>query len=120
FGPFGEHAVNASWIAVQKWGRFEYKPPPRWRLRVPSHRRRIIPREAQTKRNSMSLRLAEVGIVRVSDGDFTEPSGHKGVSELPNPRRCGHRCDPWTVKLLGSFIPPKSASGCGGGGGGGE
>lgn len=21
--------------------------------------------------------------------------------------RCGHRCDLWTVKLLGSFIPPR-------------
>lgn len=46
------------------------------------------PPEAQTKRNSMSLSPGEVGIVQVSDGDFMEWSGHKGVSEFPNPRRC--------------------------------
>lgn len=46
------------------------------------------PREAQTKRNSMSLSTGELGIVRVSDRDFMELSGHKGVSEFLNPRQC--------------------------------
>ncbi|XP_077833093.1 pyroglutamyl-peptidase 1 isoform X4 [Macaca mulatta] len=90
FGPFGEHTVNASWIAVQFVNGTEGQGPGTLQMGA-CPRPCLLTRspESQTKRNSVFLKTCVSGFVQISDRSLHGAEWTQSrVSEFLGPRHC--------------------------------